>query len=171
MKLILAFSFVAFGLVAQSASAGVGGFMSGCYDGGFKTGVVCQSASAQALTRDGTMKVFAKAEGQYLPSNGNNGHAPAQIDVDLFLNDFANRFDPESSVPVLVRAIVRGHHRDYSYQVKSIPLTLDRIYGERTLRGHFNVVVNNYFGAEYVEELMKIEVVVPGIGEVLVVNF
>jgi hypothetical protein len=159
-------------LASTAASARVGGYMGSCYLGsGFRTGEVCESSSAEAtsaLDAEHEVKVSAYAAGRYTQPSGES----VAVDLTFTLEDPSNYFDPEGRLPLLVRVIVAGYHRDPpSYRVVSTPVSLTRVEGQRRLgSAPISVTLRNNWGAEYVEHVEKVEVLVPGFPSVLVLD-
>lgn len=91
----------------------------------------------------------------------------------MVIEDFSNYLNPESSLPVIVRFIVGTFHRDpMQYSVSSRSIVVKRRYGQRVFESEpLELVLRNKWGAEYVETLEKIEVLVPGFPSVLVLQF
>ncbi len=153
------------------AVSGLGGFMSSCYTAsGFETGRTCES-----ITREATIPAFngselflsATASASYMDVHG----AEVSVNVDVVLEDIDNFFQPEAKVPIVFRAIVCSGRGQCSYRVVSQSLVLDREEGTRTLRGSTaSLSLKNSFGAEHVELLKKIEVLVPGVGNLVVLT-
>jgi hypothetical protein len=157
-------------LSSLRAEAVVGGYMSRCYNGNFKTGVWCQEETRDyrvKISDQHEIRIVAFARAQYLDSQGGD----VNVELDFRIEDPGNFFDPEAQLPVLVRMITAGFHRNYSYGLKSEPVMFQRTEGQRALSASRSIRLHNNWGAEYVEYLMKLEVLVPGVAGVSVLNF
>lgn len=169
-KLMSSASLTALCVFGTAARADVGGFMGGCYDGYFITGKVCDTRDVEGsleLAPGRTVGAKVHTEAQYRKQSGDDFF----VDLTLEVKDPSNFFDPEAKLPVLVRVIARSYHRDYSYWVISDAHVLDRVQGERRLKGRtFRLDLKNGFGAEYVETIDKLEVLIPGVPGTLVLD-
>ncbi len=152
------------------AEAVVGGYMSRCYNGNFVSGIWCQEDTREYrvnISEQHEIRIIAVARARYIDSQGSG----VQIELDLRIEDPANYFDPEAELPVLLRTITASYHREYIYRVKSEPVIFTRNYGQRSLSSTRSIQLHNNWGAEYVEYLMKLEMLVPGVAGVSVLNF
>jgi hypothetical protein len=155
---------------SASAWADLGGQMGNCYTGvGFRANVTCEEARAAAagtVTYWNPIIVSTHTRASYADTSGNR----IAMSVDLVLYDRDDYFNPEPRVPVVVRAIVCGFHRYCTYRAESYTVVLEREAGTRSLSGNLRFELRNDLGADYVERLDKYEILVPGMGQILVVD-
>jgi len=159
-----------------------GGHMqvSQCYNGAeYTPNVICATRNLQGeIVRDEggeTRKYILKAHltASYMSEKGHReagsrsvGHR-VEVVADFEVEDTKNYFNPEPQLPILVRFILRDRS---TFIVRSLPLTLMRIPGQRKLKGTIVVVLYNSIGAKSVEILDKIEVLFPGVSGMLVLE-
>ncbi len=150
---------------AQIALADIGGYMSECYTGGeFETNKTCErrNSSMERFFENNPLKLWVTAHAEYKNTEGTK----VEIKFALKLDDHNNYYNPEGKLPILVRVIKKAIHRlPHYYAVLSMPLVLDRVDGQRTLTlpQSISLELSNSWGAEYVEKVEKLEVLLPGV--------
>lgn len=156
----------------NSASfAGVGGYMSDCAGSSFVTGKICLSKDSSGelrLDSQHAIAISATAQASYTAADGQS------LKVDLVVNfeDDSNYLQPEASLPVVIRIISARYHRDFSYRTQSNSRLINRTFGTRKFKSQtLTVALNNNWGAEEVETVEKIEVLVAGFPGVATLNF
>lgn len=153
-------------------AGGIGGFPYApeCYQGNYIKNVLCSEHSAQAQL--GHFQLQANAQVRVIDSLIPNYSTTTQINLTISFDDQSNFFHPETQVPVLVRAIKVGYHRRNGYTVETYPMVFNRTnYGARKLIGDLVITTDSISGSEYVVVLNKLEVLLPGVAGVAVLDF
>ncbi len=157
---------------AERFVGGIGGFPTdpACYQGNYIKNVLCNEHNA--TTQLGQLQLRANAQVRVIDSQVPNYSTTTAIKLTMTVDDQENFFQPESQVPVLVRAIKVGFHRRNGYSVESYPMVFTRtIYGTRQLSAELTIITDSVSGSEYVQVLNKLEVLLPGQAGVAVLDF
>jgi hypothetical protein len=95
----------------------------------------------------------------------------ARVELDLKITDIKNFLNPEASIPLVIRGLLASYHRSTSWSIDSRTVIFNRVPGERVFTGHLTFYTKSNGGAEFVQVLNKLEVLVPGVNGVNVISF
>jgi hypothetical protein len=95
----------------------------------------------------------------------------ARIELQFTITDTNNFLNPEASIPLIIRGIMASYHRSISWSVDSRSVLFERIQGQRVFTGHLTFYTKSNGGAEFVQVLNKLEVLIPGVSGSNVISF
>jgi len=147
MKTILTLSFLFGSLGAFAQVSGIGGYMSGpCYNGNFRTGIVCMQKTVTAETNSYNSSVNAQA------SYSNSDGTVVQVTLNFVLNDPKGYFRSFNDLPISGWASVCGYHRDCAWHNVNFNLSLQRDPSNpNQYRGSYSYQTFFSAGSEYTE--------------------
>lgn len=159
--------------LASPGPNGIGGLPmdTGCYNGNFIPNKLCYLVNVEASLTGFRLKTQAEVYVKEKVPNASNGQTDTSVSLTLTLIDDNNFFNPEASLPVLVRAIKAKTYRDTFYSVESYATQFTRLEGTRTLVAKLNLSTSSFPGAEFTENVRKLEVLIPGVAGTMVVDF
>ena len=111
-------------------------------------------------TTGAPIQVHVAINYKYLAPSGSQ--QPMLFSVDLLVTDPNSYFDLESELPLIAHPQAIGFHRENRYFAQSQTVVLKRIAGTHQFKGYFTFQLTNEFGAEYVEFLRGIDLMVTG---------
>jgi hypothetical protein len=151
----------------ESSPTGLGGF-NNWYNTWTKSDEIRFEGNYQANLNNFYIKVNAKSYNEGIVEGSSQ---LARVELQIQITDSNNVFNPEWSLPLIVRGILASYHRDIYWHVDSRSVVFERIPGQRTFSGHLTFFTKSNSGAEIVEVLNKLEVLIPGVSGVGIVSF
>lgn len=146
---------------------GLGGF-NDWYGSAEKSDKVLVERNFQNTYNDFTISINAKS---YNEGYVEGSSQVARIELQLTITDSKDFLNPEASIPLVIRGILASYHRSTSWSVDSHTVIFDRVPGQRVFTGHLTFYTKSNGGAEFVQVLNKLEVLIPGINGANVISF
>lgn len=154
----------------STAMASIGGYMSNCYNGNFQVGQVCEDKTVEATAshENNEFIIKGRAVAKYLTADGSR----FSVEYSLEITDQNNFYNPEASLPAVVRAVVSKGRSSRTFSATSNALTIARTEGTRNfVMPSKTIELTNAFGSAHVDHFEKIEVLLPGVAGVSTLQF
>lgn len=131
----------------------------------------CQESSVSSYFD--RFKLETRARAKYEESLSLNEKL-VKVDIEFSFSDLNNVYDPDQSLPVVVRAVKKvndAFNLHPSWRVESQVIVLQRIPGSKEFVGHISFKIKGLERERQIEILPKVELLLPAYREVITVNF